>query len=190
MPAGSILRVISTRMRSEQPVGPTCKISSRVGPNHEMYVIWHQTHREDRYGRAHLRHVHQLYERFIVTRVMEYFGLLVGAIDEVIAPIRKDDSGRPRHRVECIWRIVRRNIRESSGCELKWTNSEMEMGSGPVFLETGPDPISFPLLARLAPGVDRHVLEWHRHAHPAQVARAEALCHSLRRAGSARRCSE
>ena len=91
------------------------------------------SHREDWYGCARLRHVHQLYERLIVTRVMEYFGLLVGAIDEVIAPIRKDDSGRPRHRVECIWRIVRRNIRESSGCELKWTNSEMEMGSGPVF---------------------------------------------------------
>ena len=89
--------MIAMGMRREQPVRPLREFRRGTGPNDEVNVIRHQAIREDGYRNAQLSLADELDERIVVRRLVKDLRLLVGAIDEVVAPVRDDDPGWAWH---------------------------------------------------------------------------------------------
>ena len=113
----SICLMVSTDVRRHQPAHPLCEICIVDRPHDEVKVVRHEADGEDRECHAILRFGHGCEKSCVVMVAVKYPRLLIATVDDVIALVCNDHSGRTRHEAHRIARTALHARCESRGCD-------------------------------------------------------------------------
>ena len=94
---GAVLCVLPPDVARKRPLSPACKVAGLLGPHHQVEVIGHDAGRKEWDVNPILGAVNQGQELLVVGGLVKYAGLLVAAIENVVAVVCNDEAGGTWH---------------------------------------------------------------------------------------------
>jgi hypothetical protein len=89
--------VIAPHVGRQEPLHPTAEVLVRARPERQMKMIWHDTKAKNPHRNPLTSKADQLDKTLVVFVLVEYLGLRVTSIDDVIADSSHRSSGRTWH---------------------------------------------------------------------------------------------